>query len=57
MKIFYDVFSNEEIVSDSYKMVETFNGAIVEVKAKFIVKKEGEVDIGCGNAFGGGGEE
>lgn len=57
MKIFVDVFSDCEIISDSYKMVEKFDGVIVEVKAKLIVKKEGEVDIGRGNEFGGGGEE
>lgn len=57
MKIFYDIFSDEEIISDSYNMVEVFNGTIAEVKARFVVKKEGEVDIGRGNAFGGNTEE
>ena len=57
MKMFYDIFSGEEIISDSYNMVEVFNGTIAEVKARFVVKKEGEVDIGRGNAFGGNTEE
>ena len=57
MKIYYDVFSNEEIISDSYKMVEIFDGLVCEIKARWMIKKEGQVDIGCGNAFGGGGEE
>ena len=56
MKIFQDIFSESEIISDSYKMDMTFDGVIGEIKSRLVVKKEGDVDIGCGNAFGGGGE-
>jgi len=59
MKIFSDIFSNEEIVSDSYtiKGEMCFNDAGCKVKSKKIVVGEDNVDIGCGNAFGGEGEE
>ncbi len=32
----------------------TYDDVIGEVKSRLVIKKEGEVDIGCGNAFGGG---
>ncbi len=57
MKIYQDVFTDEEIISDSYKMVESFGGVAVEVLAKLIAVGGEDIDIGCGNAFGGGGEE
>jgi len=53
MKVYTDIFSGEEIVSDSFKFEYVFDKVGVEIKATFITKKEGEVDIGCGNAFGG----
>lgn len=59
MKIFSDIFSNEEIVSDSYtaKGEMCFNDAGCKVKSKKVVIGEENVDIGCGNAFGGDNEE
>lgn len=56
MKIFQDIFTEEEFISDSYKMNMTFNDVIAEVKSRMVISKEAEVDIGCGNAFGGAGE-
>lgn len=57
MKLYQDVFTETEIISDSYPMKEKFDGVICEVKSRWIVKKDEDVDIGCGNAFGGGEEE
>eukprot|EP00335_Anophryoides_haemophila_P000071 CAMPEP_0204821612 /NCGR_PEP_ID=MMETSP1018-20131115/35794_1 /ASSEMBLY_ACC=CAM_ASM_000518 /TAXON_ID=46462 /ORGANISM="Anophryoides haemophila, Strain AH6" /LENGTH=172 /DNA_ID=CAMNT_0051937909 /DNA_START=30 /DNA_END=548 /DNA_ORIENTATION=+ len=59
MKIFQDIFSNEEIVADSY----TFNGEVcfnecaVKVKSKLVAVGDVDIDVGCGNAFGGDKEE
>ena len=57
MRLYIDAFSGDEIISDSFDLVPVFEEVGAEIKAKMIVKKEGEVDIGCGNAFGGEGEE
>lgn len=53
MKIFQDIFSDEELISDSYKMVEVFDGVAVEIQSRMVVKGDVNVDVGCGNAFGG----
>jgi len=53
MRLYLDAFSGEEIISDSFDLVMVFDDAGAEIKSKLIVKKEGDVDIGCGNAFGG----
>ena len=55
MRLFLDAFTGTQIVSDSYKFIYKFEDAIVEIKARFVNKKEEDVDVGCGNAFGGGG--
>jgi hypothetical protein len=60
MRVYYDAFSQEdELLSDSYQIKELpeFNGAIVEVTSRMITKGEENFDIGCGDAFGGAGEE
>lgn len=59
MKIYCDIFSNEEIVSDSYtaKGEMCFEGAGCKVKSKFMTVGAENIDIGCGNAFGGNDEE
>ena len=57
MKIYQDIFNNEELISDSYKFNELHNGVVIEVPAKMIVVGNQEVDIGCGNAFGGKNED
>lgn len=56
-QVYVDVFSGEEIISDSFNIVELFDGAGGEVKSKLVVKGGVDVDIGCGNAFGGKNEE
>ena len=53
-KVFHDIFNNEEILSDSFMINEKFEGVCGEVKSKMIKKGGDEdIDIGCGNAFGG----
>ena len=37
--------------------VEGFEGVVTEVQSRMIVKGEENVDIGCGNAFGGKNED
>lgn len=54
MKVWIDVFSGDEMVSDSYKQSIIHNGACLEVQAKYITKGNEKVDVGGGNAFGGG---
>ncbi len=60
MRIYHN-FGNEEaeIISDSYKFEypEEFKNAVVTVQSKMIIPKDVEVDVGCGNAFGGKNEE
>lgn len=56
MRIFQDVFTDEEFISDSYKMEMIHNDVIAEVKSRMVISKEADVDIGCGNAFGGSNE-
>jgi hypothetical protein len=57
LQLYKDVFSNEEIISDAYDFEWVFNNVGVKVKSKYITKGEIEVDIGCGDAFGGQAEE
>lgn len=57
MKLYTDAFTGTEVLSDSYKMVPDYEGAVSKVKARMIVKTEDDIDIGCGNAFGGAGED
>jgi|688.fasta_scaffold238674_2 hypothetical protein len=57
MKLYSDVFTNTEILSDSYKQEIIHEGTVFKVKSRLVAKKEDDVDIGCGNAFGGAGED
>lgn len=61
MKVFKDVFTNDEVLSENFKYELAFDDTILKVKSSLINKEDaGNVDIGCGNAFGGeeeGGEE
>ena len=58
MKVWIDVFSGDEMVSDSYRNKLIFNDACLEVQCKYVtVGGAEEVDIGAGNAFGGGEED
>ena len=53
MRIYIDLFSEEEIISDGYKMEWKYENTTAEIKGKMVVVGEDNVDIGCGNAFGG----
>ena len=45
MKVWIDLFSGDEMVSDSYKHQLIFNDACLEVKAKFVTKGSDHVQI------------
>jgi hypothetical protein len=47
MKVWKDVFSGDEMVSDSYKMEMIFQDACLEVQAKFVTKGNDNVQIAC----------
>ena len=46
MKVFFDVFSGDEIISDSYKIEKVFDGVGGEVKARWVTKGGENIDIG-----------
>ena len=45
MKVWIDLFSGDEMVSDSYKHCLMYNDACLEVQAKFITKGSDHVQI------------
>jgi hypothetical protein len=58
MKVFQDVFTNDEVLSDIYTAEFAHNDVIMKVKSTYKNKEDvGNVDIGCGNAFGGNDED
>ncbi len=58
MKIYKDVFSNDELFSDTYK-IELVDGVLYEVTGKYETRKQGEVVLEGANASaeGDGGDE
>jgi len=47
MLIYKDIISGDEVLSDTFKIVEDFDGAILKVDAKFVaVKSENDFNIG-----------
>ena len=46
MKVWSCIFSQDEMVSDSYKFTEVFDGAGLEFKAKYVVKVSDAIAIG-----------
>ena len=46
MKVYYDILSGDEIISDSYKIEKVFDGVGGEVKSRRVVKGAADVDIG-----------
>jgi hypothetical protein len=42
MKVWMDILSGDEMVSDSYPYKTTFEGACLEIKSKLITKKNNE---------------
>ena len=57
MKVFVDVFSGDELCSDSYKLEKVFGEAGMKVKSSYIVSGGETFDVGAGNAFGGAEED
>ncbi|CAG9329875.1 unnamed protein product [Blepharisma stoltei] len=57
MKVYFDVFSNDEVLSDSYPITVEHEDVVLEVASRVIVKGNEQFDIGRGNEFGGGAEE
>jgi hypothetical protein len=47
MKVWIDILSGDEMVSDSYPYTEAFDGACLEVKSRLISKNANE-DFGIG---------
>ena len=45
MKVWIDLLSGDEMVSDSYKMSTLYNDACLEVKAKFITVKDDDCGV------------
>lgn len=63
MIVYRDIISGDEMLSDAFplKPVLDENGEVVEglmyCESRNIQKGGGDIDIGCGNSFGGGGGE
>lgn len=58
MLIFQDIFTNDEFMSDIFPFTLEYEDCIMKVKSQYKAPEDvGNVDIGCGNAFGGGEEE
>ena len=45
MRVWIDLFSGDEMVSDSYKQTLIHNDACLEVQAKFVTKGSGNIAI------------
>ena len=45
MKVWIDVFSGDEMVSDSYKSQMLFDDACLEVQAKYVTKGNEQIAI------------
>lgn len=59
MRIYQKLGGEIDVISDGYKMVELeeYNKIVAEVQSRMVVKGGVEVDVGCGNAFGGKNED
>lgn len=56
MKVFRDIFTGDEVLSDALNLKLEFEDAIITTVSKMINPDDvGNVDIGCGNEFGGEG--
>ena len=54
MKIFIDIFSGDEVLSDAMNIESEYDDAIISVKSKMINPDDvGNIDIGNCNEFGG----
>lgn len=63
MIVYRDIISGDEMLSDAFKLEEVFDAegnkieGLMSCESKNITKGGGDVDIGCGNSFGGTGED
>lgn len=58
MRIYQDVFTEDEYMSEMYKFELECEDVIMKVGSSYKNKdKVGTVDVGCGNAFGGGDDD
>lgn len=58
MRIYVDVFTNDEVLSDALDINEEYEGSIMAVTSKLVNADDGgNIDIGNCNAFGGGEDE
>ena len=57
MRVYFDLFSGDEMLSDSYPINPVYDDAAFEVPSRMIGKGGENIDIGRGNEFGGGGDE
>jgi hypothetical protein len=58
MLVFQDVFTKDEIMSEVFKYELAYQDVVMKVKSSMKNKESvGNIDIGCGNAFGGEDEE
>ena len=46
MRLFKDIFTKEEIVTDAYPFTEIFDGAGFEIKSDWIIVGAENIDIG-----------
>ena len=59
MKVYTDIFTNEQVLSDAYAIEEPeeYGAAVMFVKSNWDNAGSTNIDIGCGDAFGGADEE
>lgn len=58
MKVFKDIFSGDELISDAFNLKYDYEDSVMSVVSKLINPDDvGNVDIGCGNEFGGNNDE
>ena len=60
MKLYYDIFAegeSNEVLSDGFKITLEFDGVMGKVQSSLIAVGDDNVDVGCGNEFGGAGKE
>lgn len=63
MLVWQDIFSDDEVMSDSHKVQPVVDedgeeiSGLMQVESKMITKGGDNIDVGCGNAFGGEDDE
>ncbi|KAG5180044.1 Mss4-like protein [Tribonema minus] len=63
MIVYTDMVTGDEMMTDAFKKLPVLDDegnpveGLFEVESQVIVKGSTEVDIGCGNSFGGGGDD